>query len=79
MGKKKKKEIQPPTEESLPEEPLYNKTAYVSRIAWDRALAMICEKEGNLEPAWVKIQDNAVTEIEEKGVFVPVTDILLCL
>lgn len=77
MGKKKKKEVKPPTEEPLPEEPLYNKIAYVSRIAWDRALAMICDKNGNLETAWVKIQDNAVTEIEEKGVFVPVTDIKL--
>jgi hypothetical protein len=64
-------------EEPLPEQPLYNKTAYVTRIFDGRALAMICDKKGELEPAWIKIQDNAVSEIEVNGEFISVTDIKL--
>ena len=76
-GKKKVKEVKIPTEEPLPEQPLYNKTAYVTHIFEGRALAMICDKKGELEPAWIKIQDNAVSEIEINGEFVSVTDIKL--
>ena len=54
-----------------------SRVAYVSRMVWDRALAMICDKNGNLEPAWIKIENNTVTEIEEKGKFISVSDIIL--
>ena len=74
MGRRNRKTD---VEEPLPEQPLYNKTAYVTRIFDGRALAMICDKKGELEPAWIKIQDNAVSEIEVKGEFVSVTDIKL--
>ena len=54
-----------------------SRVAYVSRMVWNRALAMICDKNGNLEPAWIEIENNTVTEIEEKGNFISVTDIIL--
>ena len=75
MGKKK--EIRISKEKPLPDQSLFNKTAYVTRVFDGKALAMICDKKGELEPAWIKIQDNAVSEIEINGEYVSVTDIKL--
>ena len=46
-------------------------------MVWDRALAMICDENGNLEPAWIKIENNTITEIEERGKLISVSDMIL--